>query len=174
MGIRKLFEGFGKEKKYLAMTFEELASLDNDELRDAVSVRMMKEAGRLEVKQCLELFSGVRRIFYIVSLYEEEVSTGGLCRFLVGPGRSAAPFVMDALKEIHAGRHAELLRKFTSDNGIDLNDLSDLSIENSWEFEERKKMYPFETFNEKFSRMYEKESINNRLVQYVRNNIDKF
>ena len=77
------------------MSIEELRMLDNDELRDAVSARMMKEAGRREVAQCLNLFSGARRVFYITSLYEAEVSTDGLCRSLVGPGRSAARYIMD-------------------------------------------------------------------------------
>lgn len=174
MGIRKLFEVLGREKRYYTMTADELAALDNAELRDAISLRMMKESGRMEVKQCLDLFTGAKRVFYIVSLYEAEVSTDSLCRFLVGPGRSAAPYVMDALKEIHASRHAELLRKFTADNHLDLADLGAFKIDNSWEYDERKAKYPFAAFDKKFDEMYEKESINNRLIQYVRNNIDRF
>ena len=174
MGIGKLFAGLNKDKKYIAMSADELKQLGNIELRDAVSARMMKEAGRLEVPQCLELFKGVKRIFYIVSLYEAEVSTDGLCRFLVGPGRSAAPYILDALKEIHASRHADLLKKFTSSNGIDLNDLSALAIDNSWYYEERKKMYPFDDFLKQFEKLYEKEPLDLRLMQYARNHIEGF
>lgn len=163
-----------REKHYTTMSIEELRMLNNDELRDAVSARMMKEAGRREVAQCLNLFTGARRVFYIVSLYEAEVSTDGLCRFLVGPGRSATGYIMDTLREIHATRHAELLRKFTSENGIDLDDLGDLRIENSWEYEDVKGRYPFDIFNEKFQKLYDKESIDSRLMQYVRNHIEEF
>lgn len=174
MGLKKLFGSFGKDKKYLSMTAEELVALDNVELRDAISAIMMNEAGRKQVVQCLNTFSGPKRIFYIVSLYEAEVSTGGLARFLVGPGRSAAGCIMAALKEVHATRHAELLRKFTTDNKIDLQDLGDLRIDSSWEFDDVKKQYPFDQFNEKFADLYERESIDGRLMQYVRNNIDQF
>ena len=156
------------------MSPEELCSIGNEELRDAVSERMMKEAGRLEVPQCLDLFTGAKRVFYVVSLYEAEVSTDGLCRFLVGPGRSAAEYIYDALREIHATRHAELLKKFTSDNGIDLNDLGEVRINNSWEYEDMKKRYPFDIFNERFRNLYEKESIDTRLMQYTRNHIKEF
>ena len=174
MGIGKLFAGLKKDRKYIAMSSGELKQLGNEELRDAVSARMMKEAGRLEVPQCLDLFRGAKRNFYIVSLYEAEVSTDGLCRFLVGPGRSAAPYILDALKEIHATRHADLLRKFTASNGIDLNDLSALAIDNSWDYEERKKMYPFEDFLEQFEKLYDKEPLELRLMQYARNHIEEF
>jgi len=81
---------------------------------------------------------------------------------------------MDTLREIHASRHAELLRKFTSENGIDLDDLGDLRIENSWEYEDVKGRYPFDIFNEKFQKLYDKESIDSRLMQYVRNHIEEF
>ncbi len=110
----------------------------------------------------------------VVALYEAEVSTDGLCRFLVGPGRSAAPYILDALKEIHASRHADLLKKFTSSNGIDINDLSALAIDNSWDYEERKKMYPFDDFLKQFEKLYEKEPLDLRLMQYARNHIEEF
>jgi hypothetical protein len=163
-----------REKQYITMSSEELRTLNDDELRDAISARMMKEAGRREVVQCLDLFTGAKGVFYVASLYEAEVNTDGLCRFLVGPGRSAAGSILDALREIHASRHAELLRKFTSDNGINLNDLGDLRIENSWEYDDVKGKYPFDTFNEKFQKLYDKESIDSRLMQYVRNHIEEF
>ncbi len=165
---------FRKKEKPAAMTAEELLGLSNIDLRDAVSDAMMKEAGRREVRQCLELFSGPKRTFYILSLYEAEVSTGGLCRFLVGPGRVTAEYVVDELKRIHASRHAELLKKFFASNGIDPADLRDLEISNSWEFEERKKMYPFEQFDESFEKLYSKESVEGRLLSYVRSNITDF
>ena len=174
MGIGSLFAGLNKDKKYIAMSSDELMRLGNIVLRDAVSARMMKEAGRREVPQCLELFKGAKRVFYIASLYEAEVSTDGLCRFLVGPCRSAAPYILDALKEIHASRHAELLKKFTSANGIDLNDLCALAIDNSWDYEERKKMYPFDDFLKQFEKLYEKEPLDLRLMQYARNHIQEF
>lgn len=170
----RLFERLNKEKKYLDMTSDELKQLDNEELRDALSARMMKEAGRMQVGQCLEHFNGSKRVFYIVSLYEAEVSTDGLCRFLVGPGRSASGYILGALKDIHATRHADLLRKFTSENGIDLHDLGDLRIDNSWQYEEMKSKYPFEQFDEQFNKLYDRESINTRLMQYARNHIEDF
>ena len=46
MGIGKLFAGFGSDKKYQTMGPDELLKLDNVELRDAISARLMKEAGR--------------------------------------------------------------------------------------------------------------------------------
>ncbi len=174
MGLKKLFGGFGKEKRYMDMTCDELSALDDSDLRDAVQARMMSEAGRHEVKQCLEMFSGAKKTFYVASLYEAEVSTGGLARFLLGPGRSAADSILGALKAIHAARHAKLLEKFVSDNGIDLYDLNDLRIESTWDYDEQKSRYPFEEFDEKFRKLYEKESIDERLVQYVRNHIDRF
>ncbi len=46
MGIGKLFAGLNKDRKYIAMSSAELKQLGNEELRDAVSARMMKEAGQ--------------------------------------------------------------------------------------------------------------------------------
>jgi hypothetical protein len=87
---------------------------------------------------------------------------------------SAAPYILDALKEIHATRHADLLRKFTAANGIDLNDLSALAIDNSWDYGERKKMYPFEDFLKQFEKLYDIEPLELRLMQYARNHIEEF
>ena len=78
------------------------------------------------------------------------------------------------MKEIHASRHAELLRKFLSSNDLDPSDLHELEISNSWEFEDKKKLYPFELFDKQFEQLYEKESIESRLVSYVRNNLSAF
>ena len=46
MGIGKLFAGLNKDRKYIAMSSGELKQLGNEELRDAVSARMMKDAGQ--------------------------------------------------------------------------------------------------------------------------------
>ena len=50
MGIGKLFAGFGSDKKYQTMGPDELLKLDNVELRDAISARLMKEAGRIPLE----------------------------------------------------------------------------------------------------------------------------
>ena len=49
-----------------------------------------------------------------------------------------------------------------------------MAIDNSWDYEERKKMYPFDDFLKQFEKLYDKEPLDLRLMQYAWNHIEEF
>ncbi len=159
-------------KRYLLMTSEELAQLQDDALFEAVIIRTQSEVDEYEdIIEGINSLNGAKKNFYITSNYEMEVNNGGLCQFFVNTGRYAAPELSVALDEIGALEHKKAFNTFVKDNCIDLNDLSSFDIEDVSEFEQQNERYPFDKFDEVFCDM---KPIQDYLTEYVRENIVRF
>lgn len=84
MSILKILKTICEERKrnraYRQMTMEDLAALSDEELSEALTVRMLDEEGNMSADECLEVFQGAKRIFYIVNYFDMEIQNGGLCQ----------------------------------------------------------------------------------------------
>ena len=161
-----------REQKYIAMSTEELSALNDEELFSAISDRVDDEIYYSDdVESALANANKQKQIFYTAYWYEAEVNNGGLCQYFANSSRATAPYLSEALEIIGAIKHKEHFDKFIDDNNIDVNDLSMFECEDVDEFEEKTKIFDFDKFDEKF---YELGSIEEYLVKYARENIDKF
>lgn len=161
-----------REQKYIAMSTEELAQLNDEELFEAVSARVDDAiCTEDDIATEIESVNKEKRVFYSAYWYEAEVNNGGLCQYFTNSSRATAPYLSEALEIIGAIKHKEHFDKFIDDNNIDVNDLSMFECEDVDEFEEKTKIFDFDKFDEKF---YEIGSIEEYLVKYARENIDKF
>ena len=84
MNILKILKTICEERKRnradRQMTMEDLAALSDEELSEALTVRMLDEEGNMSADECLEVFQGAKRIFYIVNYFDMEIQNGGLCQ----------------------------------------------------------------------------------------------
>ena len=159
-------------KKHTQMSIEELSALNDEELFSAISDRVDDEIYYSDdVESALANANKQKQIFYTAYWYEAEVNNGGLCQYFTNSSRATAPYLSEALEIIGAIKHKEHFDKFIDDNNIDVNDLSMFEREDVDEFEEKTKIFDFDKFDEKF---YELGSIEEYLVKYARENIDKF
>ena len=161
-----------REQRYIAMSIEELAQLNDEELFSAISARV-DDAISTEDDNTVAIESAdkEKRVFYSAYWYEAEVNNGGLCQYFTNSSRATAPYLSETLEIIGAIKHKEHFDKFIDDNNIDVNDLSMFECEGVDEFEEKTKIFDFDEFDSKF---YEMGSIEEYLVKYARENIDKF
>ena len=151
---------------------EALQQLSDNELYEAVYFQNLDiVVSDTSEKNALEGMSEVRRTFYILSMYEYEISNGGLCQFFVNTTRGLAPYVSDCLGEIGANEHKELFDEFILNNNIDVYDLDSFIIDDVDEFAQQNARYDFDSFDEAF---YDLPFLRDYLVRYVRNNINEF
>ena len=159
-------------KRYLAMSNEELAQLQDEALFEAALIRTENEVDMYDdMIEGINSLIGAKKNFYITSYYEMEVNNGGLCQFFVNSSRYVAPELSMALDEIKALEHKKAFDTFVKKNNIDLNDLSSFDIEDVSEFEQQNERYPFEAFDDAF---YDMKPIQDYLTEYIEKNIEQF
>lgn len=122
----------------------------------------------------LHLSYGAKRIFYIVNYFDMEIQNGGLCQFFVNSSRLVAPYILECLIKINAVSYKELLETFIADNHISLDDLDSFIIDDVSQFEVQMSRYPFDEFDDSYYELYEKEPLENLLMNYARQHIDDF
>lgn len=172
--IKVLKEEKKKAKKCMAMSVNELASLGDEELYDAIEHRILFETKSMDVEEIIKKFVGAKLVFYVVQYFSMEVNNGGLCQYFVNSSRLTASCILDALKTIGADEYFSLLDQFISDNQIDMTDLDSFIIDEVEDFKRQAERYPFDEFDDSF---YELESIvalEELLAKYVRNHIQDF
>ena len=165
-----------KREKYLKMNANELSCLSDDDLRTALSERLMLEQDKLnwDTAETLSSFKGAKKIYYIVSCFDMEVLNGGLCQFFVNYSRILAPYVSQCLNTIGASEYERLFSDFVSTNRIDLNDLDSFIIEDADEYAAQTERYPFDNFDDKYCQLYEEAPLENILLAYARENLVDF
>lgn len=182
MGFIRMFFLFSKmfreEKKkqriYRAMSLEELEALSNEELYEALNAKIEQKVGRDEIKDILSYLNISEKIFFVLNLFDMEVQNGGLCQFYTNSSRDAAPFVSECLYAIGAISQQKLFDEFNSSNQIDLCDLTSFILLDINDFEKQNERYPFDTFDDAYYELYEKEPLDDLLVKYARNHMDDF
>ena len=155
-----------REKRFLAMSSEELSALSDDELLGAVVARAERKVESFdEIEEGLKSLNESELVCYTLNWFETEVNNGGLCQFFVNSSSCVAPYVIECMEKVGADQHKRLFEDFVSDNGIDLNDLSFFKISKVNEFEKKLNSYPFEKYDEGF---YDMEPLETYLKRYAR------
>lgn len=151
---------------------ENLEKLSDDELYEAVYFQNLDIVDSYESEEAaLEEMSSVRRTVYILSMYEYEISNGGLCQFFVNSSRDLAPYVSKCLDEVGATEHKNLFDSFISDNNINVYELESFIIEDLDEFSKQNERYDFDSFDEEYDKL---PFLRDSIVDYIRKNINEF
>lgn len=150
----------------------ELLTLSDDDLFEAVYFQNldMAEKAEDEDKQ-LEQFVGPRRTVYILGLLDMEIQNGGLCQFFVNSSRAVAPYVSESLKCVGADEHLSLFDEFITTNNIDVSNLDSFKVFSTRGYIKQTKRYDFDSFDDKY---YELPALQEKVVAYIKDNIDEF
>ena len=169
---RSIEEAKENQKRYLAMTTDELSALSDDGLFEAVTARTESKVDSFdEWKDGVNALNTSQKIFYSVNWLEMEVNNGGLCQFFVNSSRMVAPLVSEYMGIIGAAEHKKLYDNFVNKNGIDLTELSFFDVEKAEEFEEKTERYPFAEYDDAF---YDMEPLETYLKKFIRENMNDF
>lgn len=101
-----------KGKSQTDMNWNDMAVLDDNQLIGILSDRVLQEEGDMETEECLQLFKGAKRVFYIVDYFDMEVQNGGLCQFFVNSSRKVASEILHSLEIIGAIHYKQILEDF--------------------------------------------------------------
>ena len=172
--LKEIKAAYKQISKYMNMSYDDLCLLSDDELKEAISIRMTGAERHLEVEECVSTFEGAKKIYYIVNYFDMEVQNGGLCQYSVNSSRLTAPYILDSLQKIGAISYYQLLSNFINQNNIHLDDLDSFIIEDIDEFEMQTKRYPFDNFDNAYYELYEKEPLENLLFEYSKHNLKDF
>ena len=161
-----------REARYPAMTTDELAALDDEELFDAVNTRTENKVESFEDSaDGFNSLNDSQKVFYALNWLEMEVNDGGLCQFFVNSSRIVAPLVSEYMGIVGAHAHKKMFDDFVKKNNINLNELSFFDIEKIEEFEEKAESYPFDDYDEAY---YETEPLQTYLEKYIRKHVADF
>ena len=165
-------EQLARERHYLAMSPSELATLSDDELFEAVRVRIDKKVFAVkDLAQGIAAINYKQLVFFSANYLEMEVENGGLCQFFVNSSRIAAPLVSTSLEAIGAAEHKALYDGFIAKYNIDVTDLSSFLIHDTQDYARQTERYPFAEYDDAF---YELKPIQDYLLSFVRRYIDAF
>lgn len=173
ISFRKAFkEQAQRDAAYLQMSTEDLLKLSDDEIFNAVWIRIENIVSSKE--DLLEGFNSLneeQRIFYSVNYLEMEVNNGGLCQFFVNSSRMVAPIVSEYMGIIGATEHKQLYDTFIEKHQINLYDLSSFDCETVEVFQSQYERFPFDEYDDTF---YELEPLQNYLIPFLKKHIEKF
>lgn len=143
-----------------------LDQLDDDDLLDALQFRQENEKFDAPADP-MDVYTGVKRTFYIVRAFMTEMDEGGLSQYLVNEPAGAKELEAE-LRTVHADEIADLLHKFLADNGIEPGSLSAESVQ---AYIELVKEYDFEAFDDAYYRA--DPPINESLAAYCRAHLEE-
>jgi len=161
-----------EDDAYLTMSMEEIQQLSDEQLYQAIFV--ITDAKIYEYEDVIKGINSLTKAsknFYIASNYEMEVDNGGLCQFFINSSSNVVLMLSDCLAEIGATEHKELFDKFIKNNNIDLSNLTSFNIDDENDYEAQTKRYPFDEFDEA---LFALKPIEEYLIDYIKNNKEKF
>lgn len=167
-----LSEAMGNYDEMKQLHGDALLALSDDDLFEAVYFQNLDiaESAEDEDKE-LEQFSGPRRIVYILSLFDMEIQNGGLCQFFVNSSRAVVPYVSESLRCVGAGEHLDLFEEFITTNNIDVSNLESFKVFSKRGYLKQTKRFDFDLFDDKY---YELPALQEKVVAYIKNNINEF
>ncbi|MBE5928399.1 MAG: DUF4375 domain-containing protein [Lachnospiraceae bacterium] len=167
--LSERMEDYDRKKQ---MHGEELLTLSDADLFETVYLQNLDIAEKTEDEDKeLEQFTGARRIVYILGLYDSEIQNGGLCQFFVNSSRVVAPYVSEALRCVGANEHLELFENFITTNSIDVSDLESFMAYSIRDYKKHTKRYDFDSFDDEY---YELPVLQEKVVAYIKENINEF
>ena len=151
---------------------EDLLSLSDDDLFETIYFQNIDiaEVAEDEDKE-LEQFTGARKIVYVLGLFDSEIQNGGLCQFFVNSSRIVAPYVIESLRCVGADEHLNLFEEFITTNNIDVSDLESFKVFSKRGYIKQTKRFDFDSFDDNY---YELPALQEKVVAYIKNNINEF
>ncbi len=151
---------------------KDLLKLNDEDLFNTVYFQNLDIAeGAGDEENELEQFFGARRMVYILSLFDSEIQNGGLCQFFVNESSVVAPYVSEALRCVGADEHVKLFEEFVKENDIDVNNLVSFKVSSVRAYKKQTKRFDFDSFDNKY---YELPSLQEKVVEYIKSNINEF
>lgn len=151
---------------------EDLLSLSDDDLFETIYFQNIDIAEEAEDEDKeLEQFTGARKTVYVLGLFDSEIQNGGLCQFFVNSSRVVAPYVSESLKSVGANEHLNLFEEFITANNIDISNLESFKVFSIRGFKKQTKRFDFDSFDDKY---YELPALQEKVVAYIKNNINEF
>ncbi len=151
---------------------EDLLSLSDDDLFETIYFQNIDIAVEAEDEDKeLEQFTGARKTVYVLGLFDSEIQNGGLCQFFVNSSKIVAPYVSESLKSVGAQEHLILFEEFITTNNIDVSDLESFKIFSKRGYIKQAKRFDFDSFDDKY---YELPALQEKVVTYIKNNINEF
>lgn len=151
---------------------EDLLTLSDDDLFETIYLQNIDIAEEAEDEaEEIKQFAGARKTVYVLSLFDSEIQNGGLCQFFVNSSRVVAPYVSESLKSVGADEHLNLFEEFITANNIDVFNLESFKVFSIRGFKKQTKRFDFESFDDKY---YELPALQEKVVAYIKNNINKF
>ena len=156
-----------RESIYQRMTADELGKLSDTELYEAIMSRTWSAEKGGDIKNGITELSEAGKVFFVLSVYEEEILNGGLAQFFVNYPNDIAPCLPEYLETVGATEHIELFETFLSENGINIINLNPDMLD----FDTMKELYPFDDFDRSYDKL---KPIRNYLISYIRDHISEF
>ncbi len=174
-GLNDMLSGMMEQMRsrcdeYTNLKEEELGTLDDETLYEAIRARLEREPFD-EPADPFDVYTGAKRVFYIIDNFYQELSEGGLCQYLVNLPNEA-PFLPDALKEAGAANRAHMLEGFLEEAGISLDALDAFHADSEQAYLEIEGKYPFDEIDDA---LYDTSpQLNILLAQYARAHLAEF
>lgn len=149
--------------QYQAMTMEEILELEDEEMIVALLMQFDGNAPFEELNEA-------QKAVYTAAALELEVLNGGMVQFLANEAEGAAPYICEALKEIGATEHLELLECELKKAGVDLNDVSEFTTEDMEAFSALYDRYNFDLFDSSYETL---PSMPELIRTYIRNHFEE-
>lgn len=161
------------KKRVLTMDTGALGQLTNDELLNALLLRMQARVNDMSEEEALEILNEAQRTLYVLKVFDEEIHGGGLLQFFVNDSRILAPLVSEALKKAEASPFTEIFDDFIQRQGIDLTDLTSFQIDDIREYELNIGRYPFDDFDSAYYYENLKNPMERFMVVYARKHLGR-
>jgi len=160
------------ERYALSITHEEMASLDDDTLTDALRIRVFQRVGKEYdfdfTKAASEISVPLRTAFVLFS-FDAEIQNGGLDQFFFNSTSELAPYVADSLMLVGAREYADLFIRSCKENGIDPSDPYTFEENDDTEDEDL-----FDEFNDDYYALYEEKPLEPYITRYARTHLEDF
>ena len=139
---------------------DEIFLMEDNDMYDTLITRFMSaEPNTLNQKQLT--------VAALIT-FDAEMMNGGLCQFFVNDYNGYAQYINDALGEVGAIEMQKHYSSFVSQNGIDVTQMDSFRIASVQDYIEQFERFPFESFDNTFSEIYQKENLADMLLAYVR------
>lgn len=160
-----------ERERLLAMSTDELSVLSDDELYEAIDLRV--DSKLLNSENVLDVCASLneaQKAFAYVQNYDSDMAIS-IAFFFKGMNKVLEPYISGALETIVAYDHKRLFDNFVRENGINLYDLSEFAVDGERQEKKLKKRYPIDKHDEEFRQL---KNIDEYLLGYVRMNIKEF
>ena len=100
--------------------------------------------------------------------FDAEMMNGGLCQFFANDHNGYAQYISDALGEVGTTEMQEHYSAFINQNEIDVTQMDSFRIRSVRDYLKQYERFPYESFDNTFSEIYQKENVGDLLLAYVR------